>query len=280
MAGLRVSVFSPVLALAIVACAGASAWYISRAYRSGPQEIVEVETPGLPEPLADILSAAAAYIRDNRLVAARDLLVHAAESFPDDPARAEIRLLLGRVNVDLLFTDDAIEGKTIYRAEEPGSLAELAERLGTSTEYLLLANGKSVQAVEADEELQVYSMEFSVTVSPEEKEVVVERNGEFFASYPLLGMKLPRGVSLPFPSEVRSKFEMAGGRRVNPGDPNSGKGVRYIEMSHYGVVLRPPPMEGEDATGFFLEPGDLDELSILLGKNGKVRFGNPVGADS
>ncbi|HUF61609.1 MAG TPA: hypothetical protein VMN36_06000 [Verrucomicrobiales bacterium] len=280
MGSFRVSVFSPVLVLAIVACAGVSAWYITQAYQSGTQEVEEVESTGLPEPLADILAAAAVYMRDNRMVAARDLLVHAVQSFPDDPSRAEIRRLLGRVNVDLLFTDDAIEGKSIHRAEEPGGLAELAERLGTSTEYLLLANGKSVLAVEGDEELQVYSMQFSVTVSPEEKEVVVERNGEFFASYPLLGMKLPRGVSLPFPSEVRSKFELVGGRRVNPGDPDSGKGVRCIEMSHYGVVLRPPPGEGEDATGFFLEPGDLDELSILLGKNGKVRFGNPVGADS
>jgi hypothetical protein len=282
MAGSRVSGFSVLLGLAILTSAAASAWYISKAYQNEAErkEIERQEVSALPDPLVNMLAAAAEYIRDNHLVAARDLLRHAAESYPETPVRPEIRRLLGRINVDLLFTDDAVDGKTTYVVEEAGSLAQLAERLETSTEYLLLANGKTVEAVEAQEELQVYPMRFTVTVDPGVGEVAIERDGEFFASYPLLGMELPAGVSMPFPSEVRSKYALLNGKRIEASEPEFEKGVRCIEMGHYGVVLRPPPESGEVATGFFMNPEDLDELSLLLRPNSKVHFGKRADEES
>jgi hypothetical protein len=51
-------------------------------------------------------------------------------------------------------------------------------------------------------------------------------------------------------------------------------------MGHYGVVLRPPPETGEEATGFFMNPEDLDELSLLLRPNGKVHFGKRADEES
>ncbi len=204
------------------------------------------------------LADAKGLISEDNYLPAREILFKALVTAGNDTVlRGEVEKLLGAVNIELVMTPRPMPEKIDYLVQRGDSIARIANRNGTTVELIRKSNRISnPNLIRAGDRLRVLTAPFSVRVSIERNDMVLELDGRFFKRYPVGTGKYGRTpvgtfeISDRIPEPVWWRPD---GRAIPFGDPENILGTHWLAIRATG--------ETEDARGYGLH-GTWDDKSI------------------
>ncbi len=261
--------------LPVALLAGGAAWWIRhmkpRWTPAAPPATAAVPAPKpARDPLQGPFEEAGRDVGAGRLAAARELLLKALGAPPPGSALVpRMRALLGELNVTLFLNDPTDTRRDSHTVGPGDTLVGVARRFGCTPEMLALLNDLPGITIRKGQRMSVPKGRFSLAIDPAAREVFLLSDGYFFNAYPIVEYRLPPTHKGAFHSTVSKKFNWKAGAQVAFGHPAHLDAARWITLATPGYILftrqedpgwdvAPPP------TGFALQPGDLDEISIFL----------------
>lgn len=240
------------------------------------------------DPGAKRFDAAIDLIRATKTDEARDALYKLLQSFPRSPTCAEAKRIIGEMNMDALYRQDASGGKRDYIVQPRDSLLAITGRTKTTLEALARINSLTSINLQPGDHLFVIPMDFDLALDVSERRLTLLRSGRFFKEYAALGLKLPPGMKVPNELEVTSKSAIIDGKAANPVTAEFVRAEKRIivgkNSNSAGLMLRTPPVAkavepgqnsatdetSASSTGIFLAREDLEELYPILRKGAKL----------
>ena len=259
--------FAIILSLMLCAIGAAGAFYLWKVVLQPPTPGVEEIQPKADTGLAE-LDVAREFIGENQLVAAKDRLDYILQHFPESAAAPEARRMLTQLNLDLLFSHVLLPGKGEHVVKKNDTLSELAAKLKTTVRYLQRANNFRETKIIRGETLIYQELKFGVELRKTEKRLVVKRNGEFFAEFPVKRIEMPSGAIPPLTVDVISSGSVLdNGKTVRVTSPSYTKGLPYLRLELAGMYLQVDNRISRKAladTGAFLTREHLEDLVTIL----------------
>jgi len=217
-----------------------------------------------------------AYEREGAL-ATRDALLKVHEAYPDSNRRGEIEEMLGKVNLELLYSSALLEeeGDQIYAIRRGDTLESIGRQFKVSPELLSRINHVSDErSLTLDRRLKIPSVEFSVIIDKSDNTLVLQNRGKFFKRYrvrtgsadwrtPLGDFHIIRKVKDPSWNNPEDH------RAYGPGDPGNELGTRW--MAFEGNMLGIHGTTKPETIGTYVSKGcvgmlteDVEELYDLV----------------
>lgn len=175
------------------------------------------------------------YEREGAL-AARAALLRLHEAHPDSNRRAEVEEMLGKVNLELLYSSALLEeeGDQIYAIRRGDTLESIGRQFGVSPDLLARINHiPDERSLTVGRRLKVPSVEFSITIDKSDNTLLLQNRGRFFKRYRVrtgsADWRTPRGDfhiirKVKDPSWNNPEDH----RTYGPGDPGNELGTRWM----------------------------------------------------
>jgi hypothetical protein len=215
-------------------------------------------------------------------LATRRAYAEFVDAYPDSSKFEEARNRLGVLQMSLLFAPRATPEKEIYVVKPGDSLTKVSHRLKTSPELLAEINQLDGVNLRVGQRLYAVPANFTVSVDRVASRILVQREGHFFAQYPILATlgsarvgPPKKGTAQPVAAKVHDKPAWQAGQRLLFGEKGYREAARWIVLqppSHtiYTVPESPSDVVPKPNSGYGLAPEAVRELSALLQKNDTV----------
>lgn len=268
-------------------------WFYMRVIRPemvAKSEIEKIQKADMPlrDPGLRRFEAAADLIRVGRLDEGREAMYNLLRQFPESPTCAEAKRIIGEINLDRLFSPTYLEGKVDYIVQ-PGDrgLLAIAQKHKTSLDAIVRLNGLRGNTIHPGDHLLIMPVDFDFAVNVTDKNVVVLRQGRFFAEYPAVDVKLPVGFRVPAEVKLATKSASLDGKPVAASDEAYLDAEKIIPAANRpGVVLRTVPVAqvasgdgkgGDEAAvvpefGIFLLREDLEEVFAMARSGASLKL--------
>lgn len=228
---------------------------------------------GIPaiDPGARVFEKARELVAVGDMSGAREKLRTVANIYPRSSAAPEARRILGEMNLDELLSPTETDGKELYLVQRGDSYLGIAARKDTSLDLLMHFNGLTdFGSLQPGQELLVLALNFRVVVDLRLDCVSLWNGERFLKEYPL---RLVVGPAGPVVTKVAAKLALEGDRRFPPASEGYRGASKVLQLESGDRVIAALPEEPDPAIlarGFYLDPADIEELSML------VRAGNEV----
>jgi hypothetical protein len=118
---------------------------------------------------------------------------------------------------------------------------------------------------------------FSAVISPTRKSLILFRGLDFFKEYALTSAKTPAQITPGAKLTVTEKIAWRRGARIAFGNPEYHGAARWISLSVAGATIYShQATDASDvtppATGFALEPVDMNDLFLFLTRGDVVQI--------
>lgn len=273
--GNQLKVLLLLLSLAFLAVTAAGAWWFySREFKpewDGRQVMRDLaqNPPEAPDPGITRYREAMRLIEQGERLVARDLLLDLVRHYQDSSRYRDAKRVIGEINADLLLSDLPGASKTDYIVRRGDSLLAIANRNGTTVDFIMRANNLVSASIHPGDRLVVAPLQFEAVISLGQQTLTLLRDERFFNEYPLHAVKLPDGVRVPFATEVREKTAWSGDSRVTFNQAGYQGADKWLQCGRHGLVLRSVEEAGRDdamsvGAEIHLDRADLEELFVLL----------------
>ena len=265
-------IFFALVTLAILGLAIGSLIYVLEKVEkpkvAAAREIKEAAPPKPIDPGIREFEAALELTRNRQLVAARDKLRYIIRYFPKSERQQMARKLCSEINLDLLISPNFGEGKEDYEVKRGDSLSGIAEKHETTIECLKRLNGMMDFKILPGDRLLTRALDFKVSVDTKRKMLMIEEDGKFFAEFPVLDVRLPGKLRLPFEDTVRSKHALDGKSTLSTTERGYDLARKELRLSRRGLkIVGYKEAASEDEVvlpGIVMDPADVEELTMLL----------------
>lgn len=285
---IQIKVTLLILAVAVLCASLGGAYYVYRGMKSDKfleQELIatlkrkDVEKP---DPGLIKFKQAMDMIQQGNTKDALRELYEMTRFYQDSQKFSEAKRVIGEINVDRILSPELTGGKTQEIVKRGDSLAAIANRNHCTLEYIISVNGMISTSLQPGDRLTVNQLKFIVVVDVTNKLVVLYEGEEegtkrFIKEYPIITLKLPPNVKVPFPTELGDKMAYVGDKRVQVTDPLFFSSRKWLPTKKGGVLFRSPTVttEGSDL-GIILAEEDIEELFILLNAKTTVLVGEKL----
>lgn len=198
-----------------------------------PPDAPEAGRGPAPEAPAALAQARSFLARDELLEARRALYAAFDDAAPGAPARAEIKELLGDVNIRVLFSPYLSEEKEEYFVQPGDSLARIANRFGTTVDVVRRGNGIEGDLILPGTRLRVFKGTCRIEVDCAAHRLALFVNDRWFKEYPVgTGAydRTPIGT-FEIVDKVVDPVWWREGRAIPYGDPENILGTRWMSIN-------------------------------------------------
>jgi len=266
--------------------------------RSGPE----------PDPSASSFETAMEMLSAGELEVAHEQLTRLLKVYPKSPRVAEVRRILGEMNLDRLFSRSPMPGKRDYTVKAGDSLARIERGSLTTIPFLMRLNNLSGLSLQPGDRLVYQPLEFELEARVAEGVLTVRQKAAagldpiFFKEYALTSVVLPPNFPKVMKTQIQEKVAWWGDRKIQVTDPKYAFARKQLVTTgrpgRPGVVLRGESERvvveagaadgsggavagaagglggkkggGAGGQGLFLGDGDVEELATIL------RVGTPI----
>lgn len=276
-------IFRIILALVTLAILGfaiASSFYIfakvEKPKVDAVRELKVAEPPKPIDPGIGEFRKAVALVEEREWVAAREQLRHIIRYFPESERYQPARKLCSEINLDMIVSPDVLDRKESYEVKSGDAVIRIATKHNTTLEYLKRVNGLMDFRIRPGDQFMLRALDFEVEVRSEERRLILKEEGEFFAEFGVLDVRLPGGVRLPHKDEIKGRTAWVGSSSIKVTDSGYDEARKQLRLGRRGLSLTSlREDDGEESgssadTGIFIDREAMEELNMLL------RVGTPV----
>ncbi|WP_038168155.1 LysM peptidoglycan-binding domain-containing protein [Verrucomicrobium sp. BvORR106] len=206
----------------------AAYWYYTRVL--GHESVVQGQIKNLqgkhtnlPDPGVRRFDEAMELINNSNYTEGRKALYRLLDSFPETTAGPEARRIIGELNMDMLFSQEANPQRKDYIVQPGDSMGRIANKNQTSVECIMRANGMLSTNLQPGDHLFVFPLDFEIVVDLSSKTVQLWRGtrekGYFFKEYQALEIRLPPGMKAPAETVIQAKSAWHNGKSVTSENP-------------------------------------------------------------
>jgi len=207
---------------------------------------------------------------------ARNALFDYVERFPQSARTADAEEMLGRVNLELLYSPTLQPGDQIYTIQRGDTLDSIGKRFGVSPDLLARINGiapERIRSLSVGRRLKVPKVNFSILVDKTENTLLLRNDGKFFKRYRCRtgtdDWRTPNGT-FRILSKVKNPTwnDPVSGKTFPPNDPGNELGTRWLAFEGaLGIhgTINPATIGGyasNGCVGLLME--DVEELYDLV----------------
>lgn len=176
---------------------------------------------------------------EGNLKEARTILVSALLTAPKSPVTRELRDLLGDVNTQIFFSQEASPRKTEYIVKRGDALSSIARKLQSSAEAIMRVNDLKSTLIRPGEKLLVPQLDFTITIDLPRDRLVVHDSHGFFTQYPVASAELPPTRQPTIQTKVTAKYFWENGKPVRSTREfqKEKEGTPRIDLGRRGYVL-------------------------------------------
>lgn len=173
------------------------------------------------------------------LKGARRYLLYALRAAGTPEEAASVKALLGKVNIELIFSPMPMEGSVTYTVKEGDTLVGIALAHGTTVAQIKRSNGIQDNILRPGQRLKVLTPSYEIRIDLSDCTLTLFMNGEFLKEYPV-------GVG-QFESTPVGEYKIVD-KVENPtwysregvfpfGDPRNVLGTRWLglDVPSYGI---------------------------------------------
>lgn len=212
------------------------------------------------------------------MVEAEEKLKYIVSFYPAAKCAAEVRRILGEINVDRLLDPDWPEGKKVITVKRGDTFSRIVSQNRTTMDSLVHLS----QLMRADhlslhpgDKLTVMPLDMRVVIDLRRKSLTLWNGGEYVKEYPLQAA-LYKGKG----AVKRTKVERILGYYEDNYYPGHAEqylaSSKVIIMADKSLAIRAFSSDNQEASGlgFFLAPVDMEELPLLLRPGNDVEIRN------
>ncbi|MFT4176859.1 MAG: LysM peptidoglycan-binding domain-containing protein [Luteolibacter sp.] len=223
------------------------------------------------DPGENVYEKASEAIAMGNLQEARERLNHLILTFPGSARAPEARRVIGEMNLDEILSAQGPKHKQVHTVVRGDSFLRIAGRYGTTLEALMYFNGMTDFAgLQPGEELNVVPLNYKLIIEPERKSLSLWDDGSFVCEYPiahLAGATPPAGKTV-----IDSKFGLSDNRQVQLPRKEYRGADKVIRLKKPAIMIREFRADDEAGGGIFLNPEDMEELSLLTRPGNEVEI--------
>ena len=218
------------------------------------------------------------------LKAARQALLTFLDTYPESDRLGEAETLLGKVNMEILYSPTLGQGDQIYKIQRGDTLDTIGKRFGVSPDLLARINHiapERIRSLTVGKRLKIPSVNFSIVVDKTENTLLLKENGKFFKRYPCrTGKDDWRTPTGSFRIQRKTKNptwnDPVSGKTIPPNDPRNELGTRWLAFEgSLGIhgTIRPESIGGYASNGCVgLLMDDVEELYDLVPLGTEVKI--------
>ncbi|MCX7765617.1 MAG: tetratricopeptide repeat protein, partial [Candidatus Sumerlaeia bacterium] len=164
---------------------------------------------------------------------AKLMVLYTKEQLPEE-LKEKIETLLGKVNIDLLFSPQLEEGDQLYELKKGDTIWDLKRKFKVTEELLLRCNNiTNEKMLKIGRKIKIPGGKFSVLVDKTSNTLTLERDGKFFKKYRVRTGKYdyltPAGeYKIEFKKKNPEWVDPRTNKRYPPNDPNNELGTRWM----------------------------------------------------
>lgn len=164
---------------------------------------------------------------------ARLMALYAREDLSAE-LKEKIETLLGKVNIDLLFSPELEEGDQLYEIKKGDTIWDLKRKFKVTEELLLRCNNiTNEKMLKVGRKIKIPGGKFSVLVDKTSNVLILERDSKFFKKYRVRTGKYdyltPVGeYKIEFKKKNPEWVDPRTNKRYPPNDPNNELGTRWM----------------------------------------------------
>lgn len=212
------------------------------------------------------------------MIEAEEKLKYIASFYPSAKCAAEVRRILGEINVDRLLDPDLKEGKRVVIVKSGDTFSRIISQNKTTMDSLVHLS-KLMRAdhrsLHPGDRLTVMPLELRVVIDARRKTLTLWNGGEYIKEYPLLAVsyKGKNAVKRCKIDQIRGRYR--GKLYPSHADEYLASSKVFI-LSDKSLAIRAVSSDNEEdfSFGFFLSPADMEELPLLLRPGNDVEIRN------
>lgn len=186
-----------------------------------------------------VLNLAELKLRENELLAARDLLKMGVSLYAASNSGEEIQKSLWELNTKILFSSLVTEKDTTYEVHPGDALYKIAQKFNTTVELIQRSNNLKGSAIHPGNKLKIAAAKFTVEVDKSENILILKQDGEELKVY---NVSTGENNSTPVGTfEVISKLEdpvwYKAGAIVSSESSENVLGTRWLGLSVKGYGI-------------------------------------------
>jgi len=207
-------------------------------------ETVQAATPEQRQ--ARELYAQASRIKASKPVEAKQIYKEIIEKHPDVENIAQIQQELHQLNMDLIFSNRPVEGKTVTHEVVPGdTLGKIAKKYGVTVGFLRRSNGLNSDVIRVGQRLRIWQGEFNVFVDKSQNILILKDGNEVVKIYSVAtgeNNSTPVG-EFTVTTRLVDPVWFNRGVVVPPESPQNELGTRWLgfDIDGYGIHGTPKP---------------------------------------
>ena len=186
-------------------------------------------------------SKAVEFLEEGELLAAREQMYYIMEHYSDSATYPEAKRLVGEINLDLLFSEIPIEGKTEHVVKSGDLLSLIARDYKCTINYIMRASGRTVitDRINIGERLTVYPLDqFSMVIDKSDQAIRIERDGRLFKEYAVTRLALPSMVRVPASGQISNLSAWGDKGNLQFDDIDYLGAPKGISTSKKGLMIR------------------------------------------
>ena len=261
-----ISIFSVlvVLSCSVAGCAKA------------PGDKTEAGTPEQKQ--ARELYQQALKLKPHKPVEAKQIYKEIIEKYPDIENVAQIQQELHKLNMDLIFSNRPVEGKTVVHEVIPGdTLGKIAKEYGATVGFIKRSNGLTNDIIRVGQRLRIWQGDFNVFVDKSQNILILKDGNEIVKIYSVAtgeNNSTPVG-EFTITTRLIDPVWFNRGVVVPPESPQNELGTRWMgfDIDGYGIHGTPKPETiGAQVTAgcVRMRNEDVEELYDFLPKGSKA----------
>ncbi len=165
---------------------------------------------------------------------ARERCYELLEKYTNETARARLEGMLGKLNVALFLSPEALPEKVEYLVQPGDSLDKIAKKFNTTIELVQKANAIKGAVIHVGDRLRVPNGTFTLHISKTRNELEVRFNDKFFKRYRVgtgkFG-KTPVGTFVVSERIVNPVWWRPDGKMIPFGDKENLLGTRWLALT-------------------------------------------------
>lgn len=255
---------------------GVFAELVPVAYEAKPMVALPEADSELPEidPGMRVFEKARELIAVGDLVNARDRLRTVVSIYPRSKAAPEARRIVGEMNLDEVLSGANMANKEVYKVVRGDSYFGIAGKHATNLDMILYLNGlMDLGSLQPGDELVVMPLDYRLLVEPKRKALSLWDGGVFIKEYPLEAVVGAPGGDQK--TAIAKKAAVRGGRAFSQASEGYRGASKVLSVERMPLVIAGMPKDadaGALARGFYLDPGDMEELALLTRPGNEVEI--------
>lgn len=240
-------------------------------------EKIVAEYPDSKKAGEALMTLAALYEKQGKLVEARDAYKKAFGTYPDSDIVRNAKPKIEELSMKILFSPYIDSYSKEYTVQAGDSLGKIARVFGTTIDLLRRSNDISGDTIRQGQRLKVATVKFSVVIDKSQNILMLKQNDDIIKTY-----KVATGTNNYTPvgtfritAKLVDPVWYKAGAAVPPGSPENILGTRWLGLSKEGYGIHgttDPATLGKQATSGCIRMlnGEVEELYGILPEGTEV----------